>query len=54
MYAYEVCYKENGLHKLKGFKREEQLNKFIAKMMKKSNVKLIESYDNIRGIKVKY
>ena len=54
MYAYEVCYRENGLYKFRGFKYEDQFNKFIARMMKKNNVQLIESCDNTRGIRTKY
>lgn len=54
MHAYEVCYRENGLFKIRGFKYEDQFNKFITRMMKKSNVQLIASADNTKGITIEY
>lgn len=54
MKAFEICYRENGLFKIRGFKYEEDFNKFVARMMKKSNVQLIQSCDNTRGITTNY
>ena len=54
MYAYEICYRGNGIYKAKGFKYRDQFDRFIARMMKKSNVQLIESHDNTKGIVTKY
>lgn len=54
MHAYEVCWRENGLMKFRGFKYRDQFDRFIARMMKKANVQLIESMDNTKGTVTKY
>ena len=54
MHAYEICYRENGLFKFRGFKYKDQFDRFVARMIKKPNVQLIESMDNTKGTTTKY
>ena len=47
MYAYEICYRENGLYKARGYKYRDQYEKALARLSKKTNVEILKTAINV-------
>ena len=47
MYAYEICYKEDGISKGKGFKNRDKFDAFVSKLEKKANVQIVRIDINV-------